>query len=70
MLKGHSVPMMQKQQTPGLQKTKSVVRNETGKIEVHITDSQSWNSCCKVASDHDFTFSSAAKPTKKKHNAL
>ena len=38
MLKGHSVPMMQKQQTPGLQKTKSVVRNETGKVEVHITD--------------------------------
>ena len=50
--------------------TKSMVANKTGKVEVHVTDSQSWNSCRKVASDHEFTFDSAIEPTKKKHNAL
>ena len=70
MLKGHSVPMMQKQQTPGLQKTKSMVVNITGKVEVHFTDNDSWNSCRKVAFDQEVTFGSAIEPTKKKHNAL
>ena len=51
--------------TSDLQKTKSVVVNRTGKVEVHITDNQSWNSCHKVASDNEFTFSSAVVPTKK-----
>ena len=47
-----------------------MVVNKTGKVEVHITDNQSWNSCHEMASDHEFTFGSAAEPTKKKHNAL
>ena len=49
-----------------MQKTKSMVLNETGKAVVHVTDNQSWNSCGKVASDHEFTFGSAREPTKKK----
>ena len=51
-----------------MRKTTSVVVKETGKVEleVHITDNQSWNSCRKVASDHEFTFGSAKEPTKKK----
>ena len=55
-----------------MQKTKSmdVTVNKTGKVEVHITDNQSWNSCCKVASDHKFAFGSATEPTEKKRNAL
>ena len=53
-----------------MQKTKSVGVNKTAKVEVHITDYQSWNSCRKVASDHEFTFGSAIEPTKRKHNAL
>ena len=53
-----------------MQKTKCVVVNKTGKVEVHITDNQSWNSCRKVASDHEFTFGSAIEPTEKKHDAL
>ena len=56
--------------TTDSQKAKSVVVNKTGKVEVYITDSQSWNGCHKVASDHEFTFGSAIEPTKKKHNAL
>ena len=56
--------------THDLQKTKSVVVNKTGKVEVHITDNQSWNNCHKVASGREFTFSSAIEPTKKKHNVL
>ena len=40
-----------------MQKTKSMVVNKTGKVEVQITDSQSWNSYREVASDHEFTFS-------------
>ena len=47
-----------------------MVVNKTGKVEVHITDNQSWNSCRKVASDHEFTFGLAEEPTKEKHNAL
>ena len=62
--------MMQNIGTPDLQKAKSMVVNETEKVEVHITDNQSWNSCSKVASDHEFTFISAVVPTKKKYNAL
>ena len=63
--------MMQKQlDTRHVQKTKSLVVNKTGKVEVHITDNQSWNSCPTVASDHELTFGSAIQPTKKKHNAL
>ena len=38
------------------------------KLEVHIIDNQSWNSCCRVVSDHEFTFGSAREPTK--HCAL
>ena len=34
--------------------TKSAVVNKTWTVEVHITDDQSWNSYCKVASDHEF----------------
>ena len=56
--------------TSDLHKTKSMVVKKTGKAEVHIIDNQSWNSCRKVASDHEFTFSSASKPTEKNHNAL
>ena len=48
-----------------MQKTKSVGVNKTAKVEVHITDYQSWNSCRKVASDHEFTFGSAIESTKK-----
>ena len=62
--------MMQNIGTPDLQKAKSMVVNKTGKVEVHITDNQSWNSWHKVASDHEFTFSPAIEPTKKKHDAL
>ena len=62
--------MMQNGRTPDLQKRKSMVVNKTGKVEVHITDNQSWNSCRKVASDHEFTFGSAIEPTEKKHDAL
>ena len=54
-----------------------MVVNKTGKVEGHITDNQSWNSCRKVASDHEFIFGSAKEPTKKKrkkkkekHNAF
>ena len=54
--------------SPDLQKIKSLVVNRMRKVEVHITDNHSWNSCCKVASDHEFTF--GAVMTKKKHNAL
>ena len=62
--------MMKKlSRTPDLQKTKSVVVNKTGKVEVHISDNQSWNSCRKVASDHELTFGSAIEPAKKKHKA-
>ena len=53
-----------------MQTTKSVVVNKTGKVEVHFTNNQSWNSCRKMASDHEFTFDLATQPTKKKHNAL
>ena len=44
---------------PDLQKTKSVFVDKTGKVEVHITDNQSWNSCRKVVADREFTFGSA-----------
>ena len=44
--------------------------NKTGKVEVHITDNQSLNSCHKVAFDYKFTFSSAFESTKKKHYAF
>ena len=37
-LTGHSVLMMQTQYGTRLQKTKSVVVNKTGKVEVDITD--------------------------------
>ena len=72
ILVGHSVLMMQKIRIPDLKKTKSVVVNKTGKVEIHITDGQSCNSWLKVASDHEFTFSSAIEPTitKKKNKAL
>ena len=70
ILIGHGVLMMQNGRTPDLQKRKSMVVNKTGKVEVHITDNQSWNSCRKVASDHEFTFGSAIEPTEKKHDAL
>ena len=50
--------------TPVLQKTKPVVVNKTEKGEVHVSDNQSWNSCRKVASDHELTFDSAIEPTK------
>ena len=55
-----------------MQKTKSVdvTVNKTGKVEVQITDNQSWNSCCKVASENEYAFDSAIEPTEKKHNAL
>ena len=66
ILKGHGVPMTQKTRTPELKKTKSVAVNKTGKVEVHITDNQSWSSCHKVASHHEFTSRSAKEPTKKK----
>ena len=56
--------------TPDLQETKSVIVNKTGKVEVHITDNQSWNSCHRVASEQESTFGSAIELTKKKHNAL
>ena len=62
--------MMQNIGTPDLQKAKSMVVNETEKVEVHITDNQSWNSWCKVASDHELTVGSAIEHTKKKHNVL
>ena len=55
---------------PDMQKIKSVAVNRTGKVEVHITDNQSWNSCGRVASDHVFTFGSAIEPTRKKQDAL
>ena len=51
--------MMQKQRTPDLQRTKSMVMNKTGKVEVHVIDNQSWNSCDTLVSDHEVTFSSA-----------
>ena len=35
-----------------------------------LTVSQSWDSCPKKASDHEFTFRSTIEQTKKKHNAL
>ena len=53
-----------------MQKTKSVVVNKAGKVEVHMTDNQSWNSCRKVASDHEFTFRSGIEPEKKQQNTL
>ena len=53
-----------------MQKTKPVILNTIGKVKVDIIDDQSWNSCHKVASDHEFTFRSAIEPTKKKDNAL
>ena len=53
-----------------MQETKSIVMNKTGKVEVHFIDNQSLNSRRKVASDHEFTFSSAREPTKKKHHAF
>ena len=56
--------------TPDLQKTKSVDVNKTGKVEIHITENQSWNSCYKVASNHKLTLGSAIEPTKKRHNVL
>ena len=60
--------MMQKQQYTGLMnKTGEVEVHITDIPEVHITDNQSWNSCHKVASDHDYRL---IEPTKKKHNAL
>ena len=40
------------------------------KLEVHMTDNQTWNSCRKVASDHELTFGSATEPAENKHNAL
>ena len=49
-----------------MQKTKSVVVNKAGKVEVHMSDNQSWNSCHKVASDHELTFGSAIEPKKDK----
>ena len=49
-----------------MQKTKSVVVNKTGKGEVQVTNNRSWNSCRKVASDHELTFDSAIEPTKSK----
>ena len=49
-----------------MQKTKSVVVNKTGKVEVHTTDNQSWNSCRKVVADREFTFGSAIEPTTRK----
>ena len=67
---GHGVLMMQKTRTPDLKKTKSVAVNKTGKVEVHITDNQSWNSCHKVASHHEFTSRSAKEPTKRNHCML
>ena len=53
-----------------MQKTKSMVVNITGKVEVQFTDNESWNSCRKMAFDYEVTFDSATEPTKKKHNAL
>ena len=32
--------------TPDLQETGSVIVNKTWKVEVHITDNQSWSGCC------------------------
>ena len=32
-----------------------------GKVQVHITDSQSWSSCRRVLSDHEFIFGSATE---------
>ena len=45
-------------------------KRERKYIFIYIIDHQSWNSSCKVASDQEFTFSSAIEPTKEKHNAL
>ena len=45
-------------------KKKSVVVNKTWKVEIRVTDHQSWNSCQKVVCDHEVTFSSASQPTK------
>ena len=56
--------------TLDLQKTKSVVVNKTGKVKGHITYKQSWTSCRKMASDHEFTFASAIERTKKMHSAF
>ena len=56
--------------TPDLKKTKSMVVNKTVKVKVHITDNQSWNSCRKVASDHEFAFCWVKEPTKEKQTAL
>ena len=50
-------------------KTKSVLVNKRGKVDAHITDSQSQNGCCRV-SDHEFTFVSAVQLAKKKNNVL
>ena len=52
-------------------KTKPMVVYKPGKVEIHnhITDNQSWNSCHKVASDHEFVSGSAKEPTKKRDNA-
>ena len=54
--------------TSDLQKTKFVVVNKTWKVEVHITDNQSWNSCHRVVSDPEFILGSPIEPIK--HNAL
>ena len=60
----------QNSKTLDVQKTKSVVVNKTAKVKVYFTDYQSWNSCRRVTSDHEFTFGSATEPTKQNHNAL
>ena len=60
--------------TPDLEKTKSTgnktwqAENKIWKVWVHVTDNESWNSCCRVVCNHESTFSSAVKPTK--HNVL
>ena len=53
-------------EAPDLQKTESVIVNETGKVEVHITDNKPWNSHCKVAFDLNLLSVSLAKKKKKK----
>ena len=47
----------------------SVVVNQTGKVDVHVTDNQYWNSCFRVISDYGVTFGFALEPPKK-HDAL
>ena len=49
-------------------KIESVVIHKVSKVEVHITDNQSMNSCCRLISDHEVIFGSAIESLK--HNML